>query len=112
MEAMEFEFANKHLQKLYEKESYAVKELGISCARKLKARFSDIQAVNKVTELIAGDPHPLLGKRKGQFSIALGGGNCIMFVPTNRPTPLIGKDKIDWSQVTKIEIIEIGDYHD
>jgi len=109
---MEFEFGNNHLQKLCEKENYAIKEIGISCARKLKARISDIQAATKVSELNVGDPHPLSGDRKGQYSISLGGGKCLMFVPTNRPTPLIGKDKIDWSRVTQIKIIEISDYHD
>lgn len=109
---MEFEFANNRIHKLCEKDNYAIKELGIACARKLKARFSDIRAATKVTELIVGDPHPLTGNRKGQFSVAIGEGNCIMFIPTNHPTPLIGKDKVDWSQVTQIKIIDIGDYHD
>jgi len=110
--AMKFEFANNHLEKLCEKENYAVKKIGKACTQKLFARMADIRAATKVKELIVGDPHPLTGKRKGQFSVAIGEGNCIIFIPTNNPTPLIGKDKIDWPLVTKIKIIEIGDYHD
>jgi len=108
---MEIEFRNKHLRRLCEQDRYAVQELGADCAKKLQGRIADLQSVNDVLELPAGKPHPLKGDRKGQYAIELTGGKRLVIIPANNPTPMLDEENIDWSRVTKIRIIEIGDYH-
>ena len=108
---MEIKFSNQKLQKLCENERSANRELGQSCAKKLRNRITDILAAQSVFDLPAGNPHQLKGDRTGQFSLNLSDGKRLIFIPANNPTPL-NDDTIDWSRVTKVCIIEIGDYHD
>ncbi len=108
---MEIKFRDEHLRKMCEDKGYAVKKLGSVCAAKLRIRISDINAAANVRELPSGRPHALEGKRRGQFAVDLYGGVRLILISANQPTPLVGKDNVDWSRVTKIEIIEIGDYH-
>ncbi len=69
-------------------------------------------AARCVTDLIAGHPHPLRGDRQGQFAVRLDGGRRLVFRPTEDPPPLTADGATDWSQVTSITIVFIGDYHD
>lgn len=108
---MEILFKNKKLRETCEKQKIAQKKLGDKCARKLKARLADLEAAERVTELITGNPHPLKGDRLGQFALDLTGGWRLVFAPANDPIPLTGDNAIDWSQVTIVSIEYIGDYH-
>lgn len=109
---MEIRFKDKLLRELCEKKAVAVKKLGDVCARKLRTRLDDIAAASRVTELVAGKPHPLKGDRHGQFSLELAGGWRLVFVPANEPIPRRDDASIDWSAVTIVCIEYIGDYHD
>lgn len=109
---MEILFKDKLLRELCEKKAVAVKKLGDVCARKLRTRLDDISAASRVTELVAGKPHPLKGDRHGQFSLELAGGWRLVFVPANEPIPRRDDASIDWSAVTIVCIEYIGDYHD
>ena len=60
---------------------------------------------------MAGKPHRLIGDRLGQYAVCLAGGMRLVFEPDNDPVPLKEDGSIDWSQVTKICILEIVDYH-
>jgi proteic killer suppression protein len=109
---LEINFKDKKLRELCEKQAAAVKKLGDIGARKLRARLSDLIAVSCVTELVAGNPHPLKGDRFGQFALDLAGGWRLVFVPANDPVPRREDESIDWSSVTIVCIEYIGDYHD
>ncbi|MBL1260299.1 MAG: type II toxin-antitoxin system RelE/ParE family toxin [Thiotrichaceae bacterium] len=109
---MEIRFKDKKLRRLCEERVVAEKKLGAACARKLRARLSDLEAASVVTELPAGNPHPLKGDRAGQFSLNLAGGWRLVFAPANDPCPRHVDGGIDWSQVTIVSIEYIGDYHD
>jgi len=109
---MEIKFNSPKLQKLCEDTRHARRELGQSCARRLQTRIADILAAQSVFDLPSGNPHPLKGDHKGEFALKLSDGKRLVIVPANNPTPLNEDDTIDWSQVTKISIIYIGDYHD
>lgn len=109
---MEISFKDKKLRELCEKQAVAVKKLGAIGARKLRARLSDLRAVTCVTELIAGNPHPLKGERLGQFALDLDGGWRLVFAPTNEPVPRRDDASIDWSAVNIVCIEYIGDYHE
>lgn len=109
---MEILFKDKKLRELCEKRAVAVKKLGPVCARKLQNRLDDLDAATKVTDLVAGNPHPLKGDLLGYFAVDLAGGWRLVFVPKNDPCPRREDQSIDWSQVTIISIDFIGDYHD
>jgi toxin HigB-1 len=109
---MEITFGDRKLQNLCEQEKVAQRKLGANCAKKLKARLADLAAVSCVTELFAGRPHPLKGDRAGEFAVDLEGGTRLVFKPDNDPIPLTEDGSIDWSKVTAICIVFIGDYHD
>lgn len=108
---LEILFDNKKTRELCENKSKAVKKLGSDCARKLRTRLSDLEAVSRVTELVAGNPHPLEGDRSGQFALDLAGGWRLVFCPANDPCPMKDDGGIDWSKVTIVNIEYIGDYH-
>jgi proteic killer suppression protein len=71
---LEIKFKNKQLRELCEKRAVAVKKLGDICTRKLQTRLADIEAASRVSDLSAGNPHPLTGDRLGQFALDLAGG--------------------------------------
>lgn len=109
---MEIRFRDKKVQDVCEKQALAVKRLGEIGARKLRSRLGDLSAASCVTDLVAGNPHPLKGDRQGQFALDLAGGWRLVFVPANDPVPETPDAAIDWAQVTIVSIDYIGDYHD
>lgn len=109
---LEIRFKDKQLQDLCNKKVVAVKKLGDIGARKLQTRLADIAAASRVSDLIAGNPHPLKGDRHGQFALDLTGGWRLVFGPANEPLPRRDDASIDWSAVTIVCIEYIGDYHD
>lgn len=108
---MDILFATVDLERLCLEERRAKKELGGPCAKKLRTRLADLAAARNVTDLVAGHPHPLQGDRRGQFALRLHGGYRLVFEPAQLPAPL-HDGAIDWSQVTAVRIVFIGDYHD
>jgi len=109
---LEIRFKDKRVRELCEKHSAAEKRLGSACARKLRTRLSDLEAANRVSDLAAGNPHPLKGDRIGQFALDLAGGVRLVFAPDHDPCPTRPDGGIDWSQVTVACIEFIGNYHD
>ncbi len=71
-----------------------------------------LAAAGCVTELVAGRPHPLKGDRASEFALSLESGKRLVFKPDNDPVPLMKDGGIDWSKVTAVCIVFIGDYHD
>lgn len=58
---MEIRYKDKKVRELCEKQAVAEKKLGTASARKLKVRLAALEAAACVTDLIAGNPHPLKG---------------------------------------------------
>lgn len=109
---MEVRYKDKKLRDLCEKQAVAEKKLGAASARKLKVRLVALEAAARVTDLVAGNPHPLKGDRLGEFALDLAGGWRLVFAPANDPCPTRPDGGIEWSQVTIVSIEYIGDYHD
>ena len=108
---MEITYANRELEKLCNRTNHAIRKLGDKGAKKLQSRLADIEAAQNVTELIAGSPHPLKGGREGDFSLRLQGAQRLVFRPEHSPFPRLEDRGIDWKNVTAVQIVEIGDYH-
>lgn len=109
---MEGDFKDKKLRELCERKETADRKLGAACARKLRSRLADLQAAACVIDLVAGRPHPLRGDRAGQFALDLEAGTRFVFEPIHSPVPSREDGGFDWSRVTKVRIVFIGDYHD
>lgn len=121
---MKITILDEKLKKLCDKTSVAKKELGENAAQKLRKRLADLLAATVVTELVAGNPHPVqphkLGKRFYQkfynfehlFALDLHGGVRLVFQADVEPLPLKADESLDWSKVNQICIVFVGDYHD
>jgi toxin HigB-1 len=109
---MEIAFADSKLQKLCEQEKLAQRKLGANCAKKLRTQLTMLGVASCVAELVIGRPHPLKGDRAGEFAVDLEGGKRLVLKPDNDPIPLNEDGSIDWSRVTAVCIVFIGDYHD
>lgn len=108
---MEIRYKDKKIRDLCQKQAAAEKKLGAASARKLKIRLLALEAAARVTDLVAGNPHPLKGDRLGEFALDLAGGWRLVFAPANNPCPTRPDGSIEWSEVTIISIEYIGDYH-
>ncbi|MCY3827242.1 MAG: killer suppression protein HigA [Candidatus Dadabacteria bacterium] len=109
---MDISFRNSSLKKLCEDPKSAKKKLGNVAAKKLQARLADLIAVEKLGDIPFGNPHPLKGRRTGQFAVNLDGGRRLVFKPSDNPIPQDTSGDIKWREVKSIEIVFIGDYHD
>ena len=109
---MEITFGSRKYQEISEQQKLAQKEFGKVGARKLRSRLADLAAAKSVRDLVAGRPHPLKGDRAGQFALDLEGAKRLVFRPVNDPIPYREDKSIDWSKVTSICVVFIGDYHD
>jgi proteic killer suppression protein len=105
-------FSKNEWKQLCEDERVAKRKLGAATAKKLRTRLADLRAASRVTDLIAGRPHPLTADRAGQFAVDLAGGVRLVFEPSSDPPPAHDDGSIDWRQVTAVTIVFIGDYHD
>ena len=86
------------------------RQLGKIGAKRLRSRLSDIEAAARVTDLVAGRPHPLKGDRAGQDALDLDGGQRLVFVTVDTPPPVRDDGSIAWDRVTRVRIVFIGDY--
>lgn len=110
---MQIDYSDRKLRKICENNREAVRSLGPNSAKKLQSRLSDIEVAPNVQDLPpVGNPHPLIGDRQGQFSIGLAGGKRLVFRPNHNPVPRKDGGGINWTLVTSVTIIFIGDYHD
>lgn len=110
---IEILFLTPDLQRLCEQQKLAVRKLGADSARKLRARLADLSAAATVSGLVPGHPHPLKGDRAGQFAVSLAGGARLVFEPANEAVPLVARGgSVDWTRVTRVRIVFVGDYHD
>jgi proteic killer suppression protein len=111
--AMNIKFTNKtkHLNEMKK----TVREHGYENAKKIKQCFS----------LIASSPnlqsffnehfcrcHLLRGDLKDCYGLDIKHPFRIVIKPTNAPIPLKANNEIDTLQVTEVEVVLIGDYHE
>ena len=110
---MIIEFKSNKIMKLCTKKKKARKKLGADVARSLIKRLYELRAFENLEEVPYRPPfkrHKLSGNYKGFFAVNLKGSYRIVF------KPIIDNDKtieeIELSEVKKIKIWEVIDYHD
>lgn len=109
---MNIVFIHADVEAICRQSRLASKKLGPLSAQKLQRRLAELFNAETVSELVAGRPHPLTNDRRGQFAVDLHGGARLIFRPTLQPPPAKPDGSVDWSQITDITIVELGDYHD
>lgn len=104
-------FRTRALKNLAHDAKAARKELGETCARRLRSRLDDLQAAGTLEAMrnLPGRCHQLKGDRSAQFGIDLEHPRRLVFEPIDGESSSTGG--LDWNTVTAIEIVEIVDYH-
>jgi proteic killer suppression protein len=105
---LELAFATKSLRQICENNDKAKKELGNESAEKLIHRLADLRAITYVSELIVGNPRHVTYSNKPHFLVDLCSGYSILFCANHVKTPILISGAIDWSKVSRIKIIKIG----
>jgi len=110
---MEISFSTNKLEKLLTSESKMRGEFGPEMSKKIQARLLDMDAAGCLAEMhnLPGRCHELKGNRAGQFAVDLKHPMRLIFRPDHEPIPVKEDGGIDWSNVTKITVVEIDDYH-
>lgn len=110
---MEISFATSKLAKLCNSEKKLRAAYGPRMAGVIQQRLVDLDAA-KTLEMMRGIPgrcHQLTENLDGLFAVDLVHPDRLVFVPDQDPVPQLSGGGIDWSRVTKIEVVGIGDYH-
>lgn len=107
-------FKNSKLRKLCTEKKEAVRKLGSNCAKILHQRLDDLHAADSLADFryLPGDCHEYKHRGDDVLTLNLEGGKRLMFRPAEYPIPrLADRVSLDWSKITSVEIIFIGDPH-
>jgi plasmid maintenance system killer protein len=84
-------------------------------AKKVNQRIKEMEAsttLEVLGKIPAARCHELKGDWKGYLAVDVSGNHRIVFKPDHDPPPKKDDGGLDWSQVTAITIVAIGeDYH-
>ena len=84
-------------------------------AKLVHQRISDFKSVanlEEIRQIPAANCHELSGNLNEFLAVDISGNHRILFKPAHDPRPLKDDKGLDWLQVTKITIHDIGeDYH-
>jgi len=110
---MEVTFANNRLHKLCNSASKLRGRYGPTMAAIIQRRLADLEAAGSLEEmrLLPGNCHELTANLRGHLAIDLKQPDRLVFKPSNDPLPIDADGRLDWSKVTKVSIVGIGDYH-
>jgi proteic killer suppression protein len=112
---MRVSFVNKRLQKELNAGRDMERIHGTRRAKLLRQRLFEIEntAILSDLRLIPGPRlHQLHGNRKGQFSVDLDHPYRLIFVPNDKPVPVLPSGGIDEASVVSVLILEIDDPHE
>lgn len=107
---MEIFFNTKKLESLCNNDRAANKQLGAKNAKFLFKRLAELKSANQLGDFKFGKPHPLKGGRKTEFAVTIYAGFRLTF-KTIEPNKTLD-DNILWAELTKINIVYIGNYHE
>ena len=111
---MEISFTTRKMQKLCNSEKEMQAKLGSRTAERLRRRLVELKAADSLEDIPRVPPvrcHELGQDRKGQLAIDLVHPKRLIFEPGHDPVPKKDDGGLDWSMVTTIVVLEIGDYH-
>jgi proteic killer suppression protein len=106
-------FTNK--TKYLENEKETRRKHGHENAIKIANCFALIRSSDNLQEFLEERMfgcHLLRGKYENCYGLHIIHPHRIVIKPTNDPIPLKSNNEIDTSQITEVELIYIGDYHE
>ncbi len=113
---MDIFFGGNREFKLCTREKKAVKELGKVNADKLQIRLAALSASANLLDFrrdfLEARCHALTEDRRSHFAVNLHGTWRLVFRPEHDPPPTLPDGGIDLGGVTRIEIVEVVDYHE
>lgn len=106
-------WASRQLERKCSSDAQGRRHWGAEQWAVLKRRLASLVAAPTLEAMagIPGNCHPLTEDRPGQFAMDLRGPYRLIFRPDHEPVPLKDDGGIDPSQVTRISILEVVDYH-
>ena len=84
---------------------------GTACARRLRQRLQELEAVESLADMVFGRPHELKADRAGQVSVDLVHPLRLILRPTAQPPPAKTDGGLDRAKVKSVTIIEVADPH-
>jgi plasmid maintenance system killer protein len=111
---MEVSFANSKLQKVCNSEKklrskYAPRMVALIQQR--LAELADADSLDDMRFLPRARCHELTQNLKGLLAVDLVQQDRLAFKPIDSPLPRKPDGGLDWSRVTRVEVVGIGDYH-
>lgn len=107
---MEISFNTKQLRTLCEIEARAQATLGPVVAGFLKRRLADIRSAKTIYDLVVGQPREL-PERTGWMLVHLQDEHDLVFCVNHPEVPTTADGAVDWSRVSRIQIMSIGPHH-
>ncbi len=111
---MEVSFATKKLQKTCSSAKEMQRTYGAELSEKLKQRLWELRAAVTLRDISRLPParcHELKGNRAGQLSVDLTHPYRLIFQPDHAPLPYKDDGGLDWTQVTRVLVLEVVDTH-
>jgi len=112
---MDIIFKTKRLEKELNSSKRLIKKYGSKTTRFIMRRMKVLAAANSLADVPHQPPercHQLSGGRDEQFAVVIRDQWRLIFVPNHETIPRKRAGGIELSQITAIEIIWIGDYHE
>ena len=109
---MDITFEHPKLRKVAEDEKALVRKFGLSTARKLQLRLTDLRSATAVADLreLPGRWHPLAADLNECWAADVG-HPCRIVVKPTPPVPRLPDGGVDWQEVTRVTVIGLWDYH-
>jgi plasmid maintenance system killer protein len=108
---MEITFETERLAWLCNSQAALGRAYGAACAKRLRQRLQELEAVESLADMVFGRPHELKGNRTGQLSVDLVHPLRLIFRPTAQPAPTKTDGGLDRPKVRSVTIIEVTDPH-
>ena len=111
---MDVYFRNRKLAKLFSSERELKRRWGLEMARIIMRRVAELEyapSLGVAFTIPGARCHQLKGSRAGQLAVNLRHPYRLVFRPAEDPIPVKDDGGIDLDKVTKVEILEVVDYH-
>jgi plasmid maintenance system killer protein len=110
-ERMEIFFETEKLARLCDSRRALDRAYGEACAKRIRQRLQELEAVESLADMVFGRPHELKAGRAGQVSVDLVHPLRLIFRPTAQPPPTKTDGGLDRLKVKSVTIIEVTDPH-
>jgi proteic killer suppression protein len=106
-------WSDRRLEKSCSSESAGARRWGADHWTLLKRRLATLRAAPTLKDMdhAPGNCHALSANRAGQFAVYLWGQYRLIFVPNHDPVPRADDGSIKPTDITRITITEVVDYH-